>query len=232
MSYNGIGLSTARGTGTSGHVQANKSYVKPQFFRSKLQVNQSGFGATAGNSALGEPDRDSATHIDSNALRKSEAGKAVTDHAIRRKIEGKVYALRVELEDCGRKEDYIEAKCANLRSKLESEQQKVAEKREDGEDSSAVAAILPECWDWRKQGSCRHGDRCRYAHIERAPEDNSIPVEKKRKRHTEDVPPEDGEVNSTTDAAPGEDTDAPTQSSNSTKRTSRRRSRSRSSSSD
>lgn len=30
MSYNGIGLATARGSGTSGHVQRNLSFVRPK----------------------------------------------------------------------------------------------------------------------------------------------------------------------------------------------------------
>ena len=39
MSYNGIGLTTPRGSATSGHVQRNLSHLRPDFYRSKLSAN-------------------------------------------------------------------------------------------------------------------------------------------------------------------------------------------------
>ena len=42
MSYNGIGLASVRGTATSGHVQGNRSYVKPSRIRQATERNSEG----------------------------------------------------------------------------------------------------------------------------------------------------------------------------------------------
>eukprot|EP00520_Triparma_pacifica_P013779 CAMPEP_0118652348 /NCGR_PEP_ID=MMETSP0785-20121206/11269_1 /TAXON_ID=91992 /ORGANISM="Bolidomonas pacifica, Strain CCMP 1866" /LENGTH=200 /DNA_ID=CAMNT_0006544857 /DNA_START=122 /DNA_END=721 /DNA_ORIENTATION=+ len=42
MSYNGIGLASVRGTATSGHVQGNRSYVKPSRVRQATERNSEG----------------------------------------------------------------------------------------------------------------------------------------------------------------------------------------------
>jgi hypothetical protein len=58
------------GTATSGHVTANKSYVKPSFFRSKLAATALG-GPLGGGVGAATPtvDLDSATLINTKALR-------------------------------------------------------------------------------------------------------------------------------------------------------------------
>ncbi len=40
--YNGIGLTTVRGSGTNGYVQSNKAYVKPVNVRTATELNRNG----------------------------------------------------------------------------------------------------------------------------------------------------------------------------------------------
>lgn len=101
--YNGIGLNTVRGSATSGYVSKNLSYVRPEQFRNKLDHNR-------GNPKFGSRNGPSGPKINPEIL----------DHNQKRAIEGKVYELRVKLEEEGVEADVIEAKCANHRSMLES----------------------------------------------------------------------------------------------------------------
>ena len=40
--YNGIGLRTARGSGTNGYVQSNRAFVKPVNVRRAEEINRTG----------------------------------------------------------------------------------------------------------------------------------------------------------------------------------------------
>ena len=79
--YNGIGLSTVRGSGTSGHVQANKFAVRNR----------------AGNSGYG-PDRRNGT---SSSSRPKQPNAAILEHNRLREIEVKLAELEDELEEKG-----------------------------------------------------------------------------------------------------------------------------------
>ncbi|BGP15998.1 RNA-splicing factor [Rhodosporidiobolus nylandii] len=105
MSYNGIGLSTPRGSGTSGHIQANRSNLRrgprDNFSRDKAaDFNDPAGGA----SAYRAPDQ------------------SILEHERKRRIEAQCFELQVQLEDEGllSAED-VEAQVSALREKLTAE---------------------------------------------------------------------------------------------------------------
>ncbi|OCK76967.1 cwf21-domain-containing protein [Lepidopterella palustris CBS 459.81] len=100
MSSN-VGLSTPRGSGTSGYVQRNLSLLKPR-----------------DNAAPYPKDWDSFKH------RQRQPNEEILEHDRRREIEVKVFELRDRLEDEGIDEDEIEDQCTALRKKLQDERQK------------------------------------------------------------------------------------------------------------
>jgi serine/arginine repetitive matrix protein 2 len=103
--YNGIGLSTVRGSATSGHVQKNMSYIKPEFFRNKLDANQG--GGRFGDARTG---KDGATY---------KVNKDVIEHNKKHAIEAKVYEFEDSLrEEGGLTEEQIEEKVAAFRKRL------------------------------------------------------------------------------------------------------------------
>ncbi|KAF2199440.1 pre-mRNA-splicing factor CWC21, partial [Delitschia confertaspora ATCC 74209] len=100
MSSN-VGLSTPRGSGTSGYVQRNLSLLKPR-----------------DNAAPYPKDWDQFKH------RQRQPDKEILEHDRRREIEVKVFELRDKLEDEGVDEDEIDDQCDALRKKLEDERKK------------------------------------------------------------------------------------------------------------
>ena len=97
MSSN-VGLSTPRGSGTSGYVQRNLSLLKPR---------DAGYGAP-----YPPTDRDRALQ------RQRQPDKEILDHDRKREIEVKVFDLRDKLEDNEVDEEEIEKQCNELREKL------------------------------------------------------------------------------------------------------------------
>ncbi|KAI8328293.1 hypothetical protein BD560DRAFT_379392 [Blakeslea trispora] len=100
--YNGIGLSTPRGSGTNGYVIRNLSFVKPprqdnrdrqEDFKSLPQVKQ--------------------------------ANAAILDHDRKRKVEVKCMELSIRLEEEGLAEDVIEEKVQALRESLLADLEKM-----------------------------------------------------------------------------------------------------------
>ncbi|PVH99380.1 cwf21-domain-containing protein [Periconia macrospinosa] len=97
MSSN-VGLSTPRGSGTSGYVQKNRSLLR---HRNK-----------------GDPypkDWEQTKH------RQRQPDPEILEHDRKREIEVKVLELRDKLEDEGAEEDEIDDRCDALRKKLEEE---------------------------------------------------------------------------------------------------------------
>ncbi|KAJ2780705.1 hypothetical protein GGI15_003448 [Coemansia interrupta] len=96
--YNGIGLNTPRGSGTSGHVVRNASALRP--------------GQSGGTSRKGERySRDAAPkskHID----------QGIIEHERKRQVEIKCLELQDKLEDQGLPEDEIEEQVNSYRQKL------------------------------------------------------------------------------------------------------------------
>ncbi|KAI9793340.1 MAG: RNA-splicing factor [Peltula sp. TS41687] len=98
MSSN-VGLSTPRGSGTSGYVQRNLSALKPRNDHRAAPYPQ---------------DFDSIKH--QHRARKPDEG--ILEHDRQRSIEVKVFELRDRLEDEGVDEEEIEAQTSALREKL------------------------------------------------------------------------------------------------------------------
>lgn len=106
--YNGIGLTTARGSATSGYVQRNLSYVKPEFFRNKIDQ-------TTGKHERGRTVAGTANSLFS----KSVVNKELLEHNRKHAIEVKVFELHEKLSEEGiMTEEEISVKCAELRERL------------------------------------------------------------------------------------------------------------------
>ncbi|KAF2478876.1 cwf21 domain-containing protein [Neohortaea acidophila] len=97
MSSN-VGLSTPRGSGTSGYVQSNKAHLR---VRDPIQPYPKDFDAIKHKQR--QPDQE------------------ILEHDRKREVEVKVFELRDKLEDEGVDEDEIDDQCDALRKKLESE---------------------------------------------------------------------------------------------------------------
>lgn len=101
-----VGLSTPRGSGTSGYVQRNLAHIRPR-----------------DSGAPYPPSRDS---FDAPKHKQRQPDKGILEHDRKRAVEVKVLELRDELEDAGElDEDEIEAKCAALRERLLAEGQAI-----------------------------------------------------------------------------------------------------------
>lgn len=99
--YNGIGLATVRGSATSGHVSKNMSYIKPEFFRNKLDANQSG-------GRQGDRSNGGATF---------KVNKDVLEHNRKHALEAQVFEFEDSLrEKGGYTEEEIESKVADFRA--------------------------------------------------------------------------------------------------------------------
>ena len=127
--YNGIGLTTARGSATSGHVQKNLSHIKPEFFRNKLQRNKESFG-------------DSSAHGQSSKDR--SYNKQVIEHKRKFAIESKVLELEISLKDRGKSEEEIKQRSDELRERLSKEGSSVAVYSSSSRDSHEVSARKDE----------------------------------------------------------------------------------------
>ncbi|KAI4927059.1 RNA-splicing factor [Alternaria infectoria] len=107
-----VGLTTPRGSGTSGYVQKNRSLLRP---RDKIQPYPK--------------DWEHAKH------RPRQPDAEILEHEAKRDIEVKVLELRDKLEDEGVDEDEIDDQCEGLRRKLDRE-------RKDGKDLGPNAKRL------------------------------------------------------------------------------------------
>ena len=101
--YNNIGLRTARGSGTNGHIQANRSAVNPYRERE----------TTAWNSGQKWKEVDGAALP---TLRKAD--EAILEHERKRKAEVKLFELRCQLEDDGADDATVEGKVAEARARM------------------------------------------------------------------------------------------------------------------
>ncbi|KAM3522654.1 hypothetical protein NHJ13051_005527 [Beauveria bassiana] len=94
MSEN-VGLSTPRGSGTSGYVQKNLAHMRPRDRAAPYPKN-----------------------TDSLPHKQRQPDKGILEHDRKREIEVKVFELRDKLEDDEVDEDDIEKQCDELRQKL------------------------------------------------------------------------------------------------------------------
>ncbi|KAI2503843.1 cwf21 domain [Fragilaria crotonensis] len=88
MSYNGIGLSSVRGSATSGHVQANRGHVNANRLRRQQERN------SQSNS------RPTFNPVSSAARQQGHA--EIQKHEERRRIENELLELQEEMEDAGK----------------------------------------------------------------------------------------------------------------------------------
>ncbi|CAO3689583.1 unnamed protein product [Umbelopsis ramanniana] len=94
--YNGIGLSTPRGSGTNGYVVRNLSSLRPQNTKPREQFGSYG-DAQRSSPAIKQPNQE------------------ILLHDRKRQIEVECFKLKLTLEDDGIAEDEIEAKVQQLR---------------------------------------------------------------------------------------------------------------------
>jgi serine/arginine repetitive matrix protein 2 len=162
--YNGIGLTTVRGTATSGHVQKNLSYVRPEFFRNKVDNIRSNGMRDRGNQQL--PSR----HVN----------QEVIDHNRKYAVESKVFELDLELREQGMKEEEISKRCNELRIKLSNQMIVMADRTSRFTDSHELT-IQTE----RKNTKLRSALGLSDSHVSGAAFDPEIQAERKRARELE-----------------------------------------------
>jgi hypothetical protein len=103
-----VGLSTPRGSGTSGYVQRNLAHIRPRDSGAPYPPPRGGDS--------------SSSFDDAPRHRQRQPDKGILEHDRKRAVEVKVLELRDELEDAGElDEDEIEDKCAALRKRLLAE---------------------------------------------------------------------------------------------------------------
>jgi hypothetical protein len=90
-----VGLSTPRGSGTSGYVQKNLAHIKPRDYGAPYPKD-----------------------LDSLRHRQRQPDKGILEHDRKRQVEVKVFELRDQLEEEEVDEDEIDARCDALRKKL------------------------------------------------------------------------------------------------------------------
>ena len=127
--YNGIGLQTARGSGTNGYAQSNKFFVKPR--------------STSGGGPGGphRPLRSDAAGADGGGMRKPN--KEILEHDRKRQVELKLLVLRDALEEHGYTEDEIEERVAEARKAAEAEAAAAVAAEEAGSGRGAGRPPLP-----------------------------------------------------------------------------------------
>ncbi|CAJ2506296.1 Uu.00g004260.m01.CDS01 [Anthostomella pinea] len=95
-----VGLSTPRGSGTSGYVQRNLAHMRPR------------------DRAAPYPPKD----FDQMRHRQRQPDQGILEHERKREVEVKVFELRDQLEDEGIEEEEIDKRCAVLRKELQAKQ--------------------------------------------------------------------------------------------------------------
>lgn len=111
MSYNGIGLSTPRGSATSGHIQSN---ISNRAFQSANHR-----GEFAHHELTDEQDKRSKTKLDRDYAAGRQADVEMLEHERKRKVEVACMELQDKLEEEGEKgEEEIEEEVNTLRRQL------------------------------------------------------------------------------------------------------------------
>ncbi|CAI9118487.1 OLC1v1020065C1 [Oldenlandia corymbosa var. corymbosa] len=114
--YNGIGLQTSRGSGTTGHIQTNKFSVKPKPNRA---------------AAAADPSPSIIDHVTAR-----EPNKEILEHDRQRQIELKLLILEEKLVDHGYSESQVAEMLRDARIKLE------AAASTAGEEEASAASVM------------------------------------------------------------------------------------------
>ncbi|KAI1504198.1 cwf21-domain-containing protein [Biscogniauxia marginata] len=99
-----VGLTTPRGSGTSGYVQRNLAHLRPRDRAAPYPAK----------------DRD----LEQLRHRQRQPDRGILEHDRRREVEVKVFELRDRLEDEGVSEEEIDSRCDVLRAELQAEMEK------------------------------------------------------------------------------------------------------------
>ncbi|KAK1671547.1 pre-mRNA-splicing factor CWC21 [Colletotrichum godetiae] len=105
-----VGLSTPRGSGTSGYVQRNLAHMRPRDYGAPYPPK----------------DADTLRH------KQRQPDKEILEHDRKREVEVKVLDLRDTLEDEGLDEEEVEKRCDEMRKKLLAELEKQKNSRGGG----------------------------------------------------------------------------------------------------
>ncbi|KAD6795590.1 hypothetical protein E3N88_06486 [Mikania micrantha] len=119
--YNGIGLQTARGSGTNGYIQTNKFFVKPKTNRVST-ANSAGYEAGQGIAGVSK-----------------KPNKDILEHDRKRQIQLKLVVLEDKLVDQGYTDDEIAEKLSEARRTLEA-----ASVSEDAGGAIAAVTIMDQ----------------------------------------------------------------------------------------
>jgi serine/arginine repetitive matrix protein 2 len=117
--YNGIGLQTARGSGTNGYVQTNKFFIKPR-----------STGGPGGPHRPPLPDAAGGDGTGLGGMRKPN--RDILEHDRKRQVELKLLVLRDALEEQGYTEGEIEERVEEARRAAEAEAAAAAAAEEAG----------------------------------------------------------------------------------------------------
>jgi len=125
MSYNGIGLSSVRGSATSGHVQANQGHVRASRRRRQIERNANAQGPKFNPVS---------------ATAREQGNKEIQEHERLRQIENQLLLLRDDLEENGsfteeQMEERIQTERERQLQKLK-QQQKEEEKQQQGNNNN------------------------------------------------------------------------------------------------
>lgn len=123
--YNGIGLTTPRGTGTSGHVVKNVSYIRPEFFRNKIDANTGKHNS-----------------YDSHGFTSSAGNKEILDHNKKREIESKLFELQETMIEQGYTDVEVEEKVAEARKSYGRDRSSAPSKSSKPSNDSHVRETL------------------------------------------------------------------------------------------
>ena len=118
MSYNGIGLSSVRGTATSGHVQANRSHVRASRLRHQRENNRQ------------TSERKRFNPVSASA--RERGNKELQQHEQRRKLELHLLMLREDMEEAGMLTE------AEMDSRINRERERQLGRQKEEEDANAA----------------------------------------------------------------------------------------------
>ena len=104
--YNGVGLQTARGSGTSGYIQKNKSYLAPGQKPKTLMNQQGDYGKIL------QKMKENPTPLP------RPPNPEILRHEMLRKIEGEVYKKEKELKSKNTPQDEVKKILVKLRKEL------------------------------------------------------------------------------------------------------------------
>lgn len=175
MSYNGIGLQTPRGSGTSGYVQKNLADKKKEGFRQKRERE-------AAESERRE------FRAKQAKVRKEYSGE-IQDHNKKRVIEVKCQELRDKLEDEDLPDDVIDSRVAKLRESLK---QPEAEAPSEPKPKESSQEAKPESSQKRSQET-KPQEASQKPTQEAKPESSQKASQEAKQQDTQDAKPKESQ---------------------------------------